>query len=150
MNDGMQFGYSSTGSTDPRTFTPEQMKRWKELSTTGTRALDGTVPMFFQGQTTNPTGGSADIYRLFNMNLNNKDLSDSDRAGLLREAMGGGLDSAYRNSVNLLDPTKATDPSVKSFRATEQYYRLIADRPGSKQTRSPDLLMSNAFKGITG
>lgn len=42
------------------------------------------------------------------------------------------------------------EPKFKARKATEEYYKAIIDKPGGKQTRSPDLLMSNAFTGVGG
>lgn len=152
MNDGMQFGYSSTGDANisGSFYGSEFQKKWKSLAKDSRRSFDGTLPMVHNdGRVYNPVGGSMDIFQALNMNLKNQSLSEEDRASILREAGINGLDSAYARSVNFLDPSKAESKENKAFRATEQYYKLLVDKPGAKQTRSnPDLFLSNAFKGM--
>lgn len=40
------------------------------------------------------------------------------------------------------------DPKYKSRKNVEEYYKAIVDKPGARQTRSPDMLLSNAFNGV--
>lgn len=44
------------------------------------------------------------------------------------------------------------DPKYRSRKNVEEYYKLVVDRPGNRQTRSGsmDLLASNAFAGMRG
>lgn len=42
------------------------------------------------------------------------------------------------------------DPKYRSRKNVEEYYKAMIDKPGAKQTRSPDLLLSNAFNGVIG
>ena len=42
------------------------------------------------------------------------------------------------------------DPKYRSRKNVEEYYKAMIDMPGKKQTRSPDLLLSNAFNGVVG
>jgi hypothetical protein len=53
-----------------------------------------------------------------------------------------GIDKEYQKAV------EGIDPKYKSRKNVEEYYKAIVDKPGARQTRSPDMLLSNAFNGV--
>jgi len=86
---------------------------------------------------------------------NNPTLDEESRAefvGLLNSSSGLTTSGQAQRNKNvqgeIAKALEGTDPKYKARLNMQKLYEIMTDRPGQKQTRGVDLLMSNSQKGI--